>query len=251
MALIALAESAQDIASGFNKFLDPLPEISTEITALISECYAISSALRELNNAKEEPRYYQEYEIIYNDVAVVRETLDYTFRDVTRFFGGLGRPTHISRRTAFHQVWREIDDFFYQESTASLCKRLEASRLFLTELICVLMDGRRPPGLFPVALEPPAAWRGGAGRYTGPMSPQSPPGQDHDYYPWVPAAPEVPTSPTTTTTFSTLSSSASSSLDHWLPRVFGQYRSATPFRQSGAVYVAATSPDWRSDSSRL
>ncbi|KAL8885468.1 MAG: hypothetical protein Q9215_006678 [Flavoplaca cf. flavocitrina] len=141
MALIALAESAQDIASGFNKFLDPLPEISTEITALISECYAISSALRELNNAKEEPRYYQEYEIIYNDVAVVRETLDYTFRDVTRFFGGLGRPTHISRRTAFHQVWREIDDFFYQESTASLCKRLEASRLFLTELICVLMDG--------------------------------------------------------------------------------------------------------------
>ncbi|KAL8993660.1 MAG: hypothetical protein Q9169_006185, partial [Polycauliona sp. 2 TL-2023] len=281
MALIAVAESAQDIASGFNKFLDPLPEISTEITALISECYAISSALRELNTAKDDPRYYQDFEFIYNDVAVVRETLDYTFKDVTRLFGGLGRPTHISRRTAFHQVWREIDDFFYQESHASLVKRLEASRLFLTELTCVLMDGRpsdeylfrelrdrvellldkqeirlastmnnlslgdvganrqrsferrRPPGLFPVAPEPPAPLRTGAGRYSGPMSPQSPPGFDHDYYPWAPAAPDVPTSPTTTNTFSTLSSSASSSLDHWLPKVFAQNRPATPFRQTG------------------
>lgn len=141
MALIAVAESAQDIASGFNKFLEPLPEISTELTALISECYAISSALREINTAKEDPRYYHDYEFIYNDVAVVRETLDYTFKDVNRLFGGLGRPTHISRRTAFYQVWSEIDDFFYQESNRSLCKRLEASRLFLTELTCILMDG--------------------------------------------------------------------------------------------------------------
>ncbi|KAL8779205.1 MAG: hypothetical protein Q9213_007051 [Squamulea squamosa] len=141
MALIALAESAQDIASGFNKFLDPLPEISTEITALISECYAISSALRELNTAKEDPRYFQDFEYIYNDVAVVRESLDYTFKDVARLFGGLGRPTHISRRTAFHQVWREIEDFFYQESHASLCRRFEACRLFLTELTRLLIDG--------------------------------------------------------------------------------------------------------------
>ena len=141
MALIAVAESAQDIATGFNKFLEPLPEISTEITALISACYAISSALRELNTAKEDARYNRDYEFIYNDVAVVRETLDYTFKDVTQLFGGLGRPTHISRRTAFYQVWREIDDFFYQESNASLCERLEASRLFLIELTSVLVDG--------------------------------------------------------------------------------------------------------------
>ncbi|KAL8850332.1 MAG: hypothetical protein Q9221_004747 [Calogaya cf. arnoldii] len=141
MALIAVAESAQDIAAGFNKFLEPLPEISTQITALIAECYAISSALRELNTTKEDPRYYQDFEYVYNDVAVVRETLDYTFKDVTRLFGGLSRPTHISRRTAYHQVWREIADFFYQESNASLCRRLEASRLFLQELTCLLMDG--------------------------------------------------------------------------------------------------------------
>lgn len=141
MALIALAESAQDIATGFNRFLDPLPENSTEITALISECFAISSALRLLDTAKEDPRYYLDYEYIYNDVAVVRDTLDYTFTDVTRLFGGLDRPFHISRRTAFRQVWQEIDDFFYQESHASLCRRLEDSRIYLTELGYLLMDG--------------------------------------------------------------------------------------------------------------
>ncbi|KAL8779204.1 MAG: hypothetical protein Q9213_007050 [Squamulea squamosa] len=96
-------------------------------------------------------------------------------------------------------------------------------------------ERRRPPGLFPQVPEPPPALRGGAGRFLGPMSPQSPPGLDHDYYPWTPAAPEVPTSPTTTTTFSSLSSSPNSSLHHWLPKVFGQNRPATPFRQTGVV----------------
>ena len=141
MALIALAESAQDIASGFNKFLDPLPESSVEITALIAECYAISSALRDLNTLKEDPRYYQDFPFIYNDVAIVRESLDYTFRDVTRLFGGLGRLTHIPRRAALHHVWRDIDDFFYHESNASLCRRLEASKSFLLELTCLLING--------------------------------------------------------------------------------------------------------------
>ncbi|KAL8914949.1 MAG: hypothetical protein Q9171_000576 [Xanthocarpia ochracea] len=197
MALIALAESAQDIASGFNKFLDPLPESSVEITALIAECYAISSALRELNSAKDDPRYYHDFPLIYNDVAIVRESLDYTFRDVTRLFGSLGRLTHIPRKAAFHHVWRDIDEFFYHESHAPLLRRLETNKAFLLELTNLLVDG----------------------------------------FPWNPPAPEVPTSPTTTTTFSTLSSSASSSWDHWLPRVFGQNRPATPFRKNGVAYI--------------
>ena len=141
MALIAVAESAQDIASGFNKFLDPVPEFSTEITALISECYAISSALRELNTAKDDRRYYRQYNPIYPDVTSARKSLEYTFHDVRRLFGGLGRPTHLSNRIAYFQVWEDIGDHFYCESNSSLCKRLEYNRLFLTELSCVLMDG--------------------------------------------------------------------------------------------------------------
>ncbi|KAL8946686.1 MAG: hypothetical protein Q9222_006952 [Ikaeria aurantiellina] len=140
-SLIAVAESAQDIASGFNKFLEPVPEFSTEITALISECYAISSALRELITAKDDQQYYRKYDFIRADVTAVRESLHYTFHDVHRLFGGLGRTSAISRRTLYHQVWREIEDFFYQESHESLCRRLEHNRLFIADLACFLIDG--------------------------------------------------------------------------------------------------------------
>ncbi|KAI4150792.1 MAG: hypothetical protein L6R39_002161 [Caloplaca ligustica] len=142
MALIAVAEKAQDIAAGFNKFIDAVPEISTEVTALISECYAISSALRELNTAKEDPRYAYDYDYISRDVFTVRQSLEYTFHDVSRLFGGLGRPSHISTRTAYYQVWSEIDDHFYLESHSSLCKRLEYNRLYLNEITCILIDGQ-------------------------------------------------------------------------------------------------------------
>lgn len=141
MALIAVAEKAQDIAAGFNKFLDPVPEFSTEITGLISECYAISSALRELDNAKEDPQYLYEFGDISPDVLIARQSLDYTFHDVRQLFGGLGRPTYISNRTAYYEVWREIDDHFYQESHCSLLKRLEYNRQYLQEITCILIEG--------------------------------------------------------------------------------------------------------------
>ena len=141
MALIAVAEQAQDIAAGFNKFLDPLPEISTEITGLISECYAISSALRELNTAREDPRYAYDYDYVSRDVLTVRTSLNYTFADVSRLFGGLGRPlSHVSNRALYNQVWREIDDHFYRESNASLLSRLEHNRLYIHELILILIE---------------------------------------------------------------------------------------------------------------
>lgn len=141
MALIAAAEEAQDIAAAFNQFLDPVPEISIHVTALISECYAISSALRELSTAVEDPRYYRDYELLRPDIATVRDSLNYTFQDVRRLFGGLGRTSNTSRSTLYYQVWRELDEHFYQESNAPLCKRLECIRLFLAELTCVLKDG--------------------------------------------------------------------------------------------------------------
>ncbi|KAL8757428.1 MAG: hypothetical protein Q9184_004217, partial [Pyrenodesmia sp. 2 TL-2023] len=142
MALIAVAEQAQDIAAGFNKFLDPVPEFSTEITGLISECYAISSALRELNTAKEDPRYSYDFNYVSTDVLTARLSLDYTFHDVKRLFGGLGRPTYISNRTAYYEIWKEIDDHFYQESHCSLLKRLEYNRLYLQEITCILIEGQ-------------------------------------------------------------------------------------------------------------
>ena len=56
-----------------------------------------------------------------------------------------------------------------------------------------------------------------------------------DEFDW-PPAPEVPSSPTTTTSFSQ-SSSTSSSIQHWVPKLFEQSPSNTPFKTIGPVYV--------------
>ena len=126
-ALIAVAESAQDTAAGLNKFLDAVSDCSTEITGLISECFAISSALRELSNAISDPLYYRNFDYIREDVRTVVWSLRYTFDDVKDLFGGLGRAT-------YRQVWRDFDDFFYEESSNTLMVRLEYYRHFLLGL---------------------------------------------------------------------------------------------------------------------
>jgi hypothetical protein len=130
-ALIAVAESAQDVASGLHKFLDGVPESATEITGLIAECFAISSALRELSTAIGDYRFNRRYELIAEDVRTVRLSLDYTFEDVLKLFGGLGRST-------YRQVWRDLDLHFQTESRNSLLTRLAYYRNFLMGLARII-----------------------------------------------------------------------------------------------------------------
>ena len=138
MALLAQAETAQDIAAGLNRFLDPVPEYSTEITALISECFAISSAIRELRTAIGDSRFNRQYLEVQYDINVTLRSLDYTFEDVRRMFGGLGSAHHLSQGSAFRSVWRDITVHFQEESSNSLCRRLEYYRLFLLMLTSVV-----------------------------------------------------------------------------------------------------------------
>ena len=141
MALIAMAETAQDVAAGFNKFLDPVSESSTEITALIGECFSISSALRELATAVEDARYIRKYASIAEDIRLVLRSLEYTFNDVIRLFGLLGRTTYITVSEGYRQVWREIETSFRLESRNSLCSRLVYYRRFIHELNYIMIDG--------------------------------------------------------------------------------------------------------------
>lgn len=136
-ALVATAEAAQDIAAGLDKFLSPLPDYSTEITALISECFAISSALRELETAIGDSRSNRRYHQIIEDVRVTLQSLEYTFNDVRRLFGGLGRADYISQSAAYRLVWQDITAHFMEESGNSLCRRLGFYRRFLLVLACV------------------------------------------------------------------------------------------------------------------
>lgn len=141
MALIATAESAQDIAAGLNKFLEPVSEHSTEITLLIGECFNISSALRELDEAVGDSRQTRSYALISEDVRAVLQSLDYTFKDVNYLFGGLSRTIHISSSSAYRQVWRDIEKFFYDQSLNTLSVRLEYYKRFLQDLICIIVEG--------------------------------------------------------------------------------------------------------------
>ncbi len=131
-ALIAVAVTAQDVAIGLSKFLDPVPECATEITGLIAECYAISSALRELDTAIGDYRRNRRYELVAEDVRTIRLSLDYTFEDVLKQFGGLGRAT-------YRQVWRDLDLYFQTESRNSLLTRLGYYRSFLMGLTRIVV----------------------------------------------------------------------------------------------------------------
>lgn len=141
MALIATAETAEDVASVFHKFLEPVSESSTQITGLISECFALSSALRELANAIQDPRNRGRYANVADDVQMTVSSVDYTFSDVHRLFGGLGRSTHLTISAGYRAVWREMEDHFYNESRNTLCERLEFYKRFLKDLTGVIIEG--------------------------------------------------------------------------------------------------------------
>jgi hypothetical protein len=134
MALVAMAEKAQDIASALNKFLDPVTESSAEITRLISECFAISSALRELADFHHDPLLQARQREIRDDLQVLLRSLEYTFEDVHRLVGGVWSA-------GYRQVWRDIETYFQEESRNSLWVRLKYYWKFLDDMICIMVDG--------------------------------------------------------------------------------------------------------------
>ncbi len=133
--LLDEAENAQDVAAGLNRFLDAIPECSTEITAVISELFAISSALRELHTALGSRRYGRRGPLIEEDMELALPSLNITLEDVVEMFGRLGRS---SLATAYRRVWKEICLKFRDEGGISLCSRLEIYRTFFIELALVL-----------------------------------------------------------------------------------------------------------------
>lgn len=142
MDLVATAETAQDVAGAFHKFLDPVAESSAEITGLIAECFAVSSALRELSDAIRDLRQNRRYATISEDVRLVLLSLEYTFKDVSRLCGaGLARSNHITLSSGYRQTWRDIEDYFQEESRNTLSVRLEYYKKFLQHLICIMIEG--------------------------------------------------------------------------------------------------------------
>ena len=138
-ALIAVAEKAQDIAAALEKFLAPLDDQSAEITALMAQCLSTSSALRDLDRKIGDFPYHRRYLEISGDLTIVKDSLNFTFSDVQRLFGRLGRVAVVPR-AEYGYVWGDLCDFFRAESGNTLHRRLEIYCIVLRELSCILTE---------------------------------------------------------------------------------------------------------------
>ena len=133
-ALIANAETAQELAPALLEFQAHVPEAATEITALASELYAISAALLELKTASSEPRNYRNKNLVDEDKYVVLRSLEYTFKDIQDFLRGLQSRAYRSVRHAYTDVWIQLDTFFRDQSNNSLLGRLGYYKRFIDDL---------------------------------------------------------------------------------------------------------------------
>ncbi|MCJ1361125.1 hypothetical protein MMC16_000222, partial [Acarospora aff. strigata] len=138
MNLAADAENARDIGAAFDCFLNALPGLFTEITALVAELYAIGSALQELNATIASHEYGGRVTIILDDVDIVRLSLSITLKDARERFGRLDRYGYPPTIAAYREVWAEICAHFQRESNNTLRARLERFRLFIMNLSCIL-----------------------------------------------------------------------------------------------------------------
>ena len=142
--LTAVAQAAQDVAAGLNKFLGPVSGSEVDITALIAKCFEVSSCLRDLAKAVEGSRRRSTYDEVSEGIHDVAHSLDHTFKDVHQIVGegfADAKKAKLSQTTAFRKVWKNIIDHFQKESGNALVRRLEYCRRLLLDLTDILHEG--------------------------------------------------------------------------------------------------------------
>ncbi|KAJ9631737.1 hypothetical protein H2203_000137 [Taxawa tesnikishii (nom. ined.)] len=73
--LIKQAKAAEEVASGLHVFLEEVPQWATDISATISELFAVSSAFRTLDNADDSTQYGRGFYRIRDDLDTASTTL--------------------------------------------------------------------------------------------------------------------------------------------------------------------------------
>ncbi|KAL4916282.1 hypothetical protein BDW62DRAFT_186420 [Aspergillus aurantiobrunneus] len=133
MALSVPAGIAEDVAAGFHRFRDPVPEHATEITGLIADLFMISSSLKALEELSRHRHYGAIFNVARSDVELVSASLQYTLDDIVEFFGNLDGHK-ASSRSAHKRTWSGMSKFFMDESEETLAMRLAKYKVFLKEL---------------------------------------------------------------------------------------------------------------------
>ena len=134
MTLIADAETAEDIADAFSKFKASVPEHAADITASISDLFAIGSGLRHIDTALNSAEYSRNYRLIDQDLELVCLSLRNTLEDIFGILGYIGNGSRILNDGMYRQTWKEIALFFIQNGQIPLRARLEKYRRFIWEL---------------------------------------------------------------------------------------------------------------------
>jgi hypothetical protein len=134
MTLIAEAETAEDIGDAFGKFKVHVDDQAAEVTAIVSELYAVGSALREIDAASHSPDYGHHFRNVQDDLDLVRASLKYTLDDVFQILGKIGNGDRLLTASAYRQTWKDITYHFQREAGGRLSSRLETYHLFLLAL---------------------------------------------------------------------------------------------------------------------
>lgn len=142
--LVRLAETAEDVASGLHIFRDSLPKNATRITAVISELFALSTALRELGEAQANPRHQPSFYRIENDVRLVLPSLQFTLDDAFAMFGR-------ARSRSQQMVWDDLEHRMDVDERVGFLERLGWYRTFLEGLFQRL-DGERGDSMGPLRM---------------------------------------------------------------------------------------------------
>lgn len=149
MDFLAHAEEAQDIASEFLIFQDYLPsEATADLSELATELFGIKTALLDLHEECRDPHNFREAQETDEEQYVVIQSLGHTFRDIHRLLGGLGRSWR-SRREAYQTTWKRLGEYFVDESGNTLCERLRYYKIFILDLINIVIGLDCAPLVFP------------------------------------------------------------------------------------------------------
>ena len=138
-ALIRYAKDAEDVASGLHNFRDSLPRSATRITATISELFALSSVLREIDNAQGDPQYSPSFYRVKDDLDLVLPSLKRTLDNAFDMFAR-------SRERPYQMVWDDLGHRMEREEGIGLLERLEWYHDFLRAQFDVL-TGYQPGDL--------------------------------------------------------------------------------------------------------
>ena len=138
-SLIRHANDAEDVASGLRTFRDSLPRNATRITAIISELFAVSSVLREIDNAQGDPEFRSTFYRLRDDFDVVLPSLQRTLDAAFAMFAQ-------SRERPYQMAWDHLGLKMEREEGLGLLERLETYHDFLRAQFDRLI-GERPEGL--------------------------------------------------------------------------------------------------------